>query len=193
MKRGCTNWGGFVVLMYSANSVRSSTTFGLRGNVTSWRKRSSQKDGARGWRSRKSYRPDCVLSPPANRRREELSEPPAYSASFRASCYSPPTKSKRNHIIVSATVKQNQKWKRTSSRPLFVPLVPPSFLAPALVLTLSLIPAFLGLILAEAAPPWALGTFVCWSDFWRAMFVSVIFRRRFAGTHSSHLYRKELL
>src|SRR5882757_3356054 len=43
--------------------------------------------------------------------------------------------------------------ERTSSRPLFVPLVPPSFLAPALVLTLSLIPGFLGLILAEAAPP----------------------------------------
>jgi hypothetical protein len=33
--------------MYSANSARSSTTFGLRGNVTSWRKR-SEKDGVGG-------------------------------------------------------------------------------------------------------------------------------------------------
>ena len=142
--------------MYSANSARSSTTFGLRGNVTSWRETSGEKDRVGGWRNRNSYRPGCVLSPPANRLREGLSEPPAYSASFQASCYSPPTKSKQNPIIVSVTekgVNKTKRKKRTSSRPLFVPLVPPSFLAPALVLTLSLIPAFLGLILAEAAPP----------------------------------------
>ena len=29
--------------MYSANSARSSTTFGLRGNVTSWIKRTGEK------------------------------------------------------------------------------------------------------------------------------------------------------
>jgi hypothetical protein len=33
--------------MYSANSARSSTTFGLRGNDTSWRK-TSEKDGIEG-------------------------------------------------------------------------------------------------------------------------------------------------
>jgi len=37
-----------VVLMYSANSARSSTTFGLRGNVTSWRKSTGEKDGVGG-------------------------------------------------------------------------------------------------------------------------------------------------
>ena len=34
--------------MYSANSARSSTTFGLRGNVTSWRKRRGEKVGVGG-------------------------------------------------------------------------------------------------------------------------------------------------
>ena len=97
-------------------------------------------------------------------------------------------------LLLSSYLKSNKHPKRytgtkerTSSRPLFVPLVP-SFLAPALVLTLSLTPVFLGLILAEETPPWApLGTLVCWSDFCKATFVSVIFRRRLAGTHSSHL------
>ena len=34
--------------MYSANSARSSTTFGLRGNVTSWRKGDGEKYGVGG-------------------------------------------------------------------------------------------------------------------------------------------------
>ena len=112
--------------MYSANSARSSTTFGLRGNVTSWGKRSGEKDGVKGWsyRNTKSYRPGYVLSPPANRRREGLLKLPAYSASFQASCYSPPTKSKQKPIIVSDTekgMKQKQK-KNEHLRDLFLSL-----------------------------------------------------------------------
>lgn len=75
---------------------------------------------------------------------------------------------------------------RTSSLPLFVPLVP-SFRAPrVLPVTPSLGPP--GLVFTLDEPAAELATVVCWSCFCSATFCSFSLRRRVAGTHSSHLW-----
>ena len=84
----------------------------------------------------------------------------------------------------------SEKREPTSSRARFVPRVP-SFRAPALVLTLSLFIPAAALLCAFVVvdPPCTLAVLVCWRFFCSARLPSVILRRRFAGTHSSHLER----
>ena len=75
---------------------------------------------------------------------------------------------------------------RTSSRALFVPLVP-SFLP----LVLALPPAVDLFDALDVDPPWEVAAWVNSNFFWSSRFSSLNFKSRLSGTHSSHLLQSK--